>query len=125
MRDEAELIVAKGLLYDFYGSLLTPHQQKVYELAVYNDLSLSEIAETENISRQAVHDLLKRTTAALEQYESRLHMIRRFEEIRALCGEAQKACAKEHESGTEDAALVRAALRKLVQGIEEVITDGI
>ena len=39
-----EKIVEQGLLYDFYGELLTPHQRRIYEDAVFNDLSLSEIA---------------------------------------------------------------------------------
>ena len=55
-----EKIVEQGLLYDFYGELLTEHQRKIYEDAVYNDLSLSEIAEMQGISRQGVHDLIKR-----------------------------------------------------------------
>ena len=40
-----EKIVAQGLLYDFYGELLTEHQRRVYEDVVFNDMSLSEIAE--------------------------------------------------------------------------------
>ena len=55
-----EKIVEQGILYDFYGELLTQHQQKIYEDAVYHDLSLSEIAEEQGISRQGVHDLIKR-----------------------------------------------------------------
>ena len=55
-----EKIVELGLLYDFYGELLTRHQQKIYEAAVFEDMSLGEIAEDAGISRQGVHDLLKR-----------------------------------------------------------------
>ena len=46
-----EKIVEQGLLYDYYGELLTEHQKKIYEDAVYQDLSLSEIAEEAGISR--------------------------------------------------------------------------
>ncbi|WP_408070908.1 YlxM family DNA-binding protein [Butyrivibrio sp. JL13D10] len=77
-----EKIVEQGLLYDFYGELLTDHQKKVYEDAVYNDLSLVEIAEEYDISKQGVHDLLKRCTNSLEAYENKLHMIERTEKIR-------------------------------------------
>ena len=45
-------IVEQGLLYDFYGELLTKHQQSVYEDVVFNDLSLSEIADEQGITRQ-------------------------------------------------------------------------
>ena len=49
-----EKIVAQGLLYDFYGELLTEHQRRVYEDVVFNDMSLSEIAEEQGISRQCM-----------------------------------------------------------------------
>ena len=55
-----EKIVEQGLLYDFYGDLLTEHQRAVYEDAVYNDMSLSELADAYEVSRQGIHDLLKR-----------------------------------------------------------------
>ena len=77
-----EKIVEQGLLYDFYGELLTEHQRKIYEDAVYNDLSLSEIAEMQGLSRQGVHDLIKRCNRILEDYESKLHLIKRFDEIK-------------------------------------------
>lgn len=54
-----ERIVEQNLLYDFYGELLNDHQKKIYEDAIYNDLSLSEIADEYGISRQGVHDLLR------------------------------------------------------------------
>ena len=72
-------IVKKNLLYDFYGELLTEHQRLIYEDAVYNDCSLSELASEYNISRQGVHDLLKRCDRLLEDYESKL--AQRIEEI--------------------------------------------
>ena len=77
-----EKIVEQGLLYDFYGELLTDHQKQIYEAAVYNDMSLTEIAEEHGISKQGVHDLIKRCTNTLQGYENKLHMIRRFEAIK-------------------------------------------
>lgn len=77
-----EQIVEKCILYDFYGELLTKHQQKIYEDAVYNDLSLSEIAEECGISRQGVHDLIKRCNNILEDYENKLHLVERFHRIK-------------------------------------------
>nr|WP_318685520.1 DNA-binding protein [uncultured Acetatifactor sp.] len=66
------------LLYDFYGELLTPHQQSIYEDAVCNDMSLGEIAQEQGISRQGVHDLIKRCDRILQDYESKLHLVERF-----------------------------------------------
>ena len=72
--DEMEKIVEQGMLYDFYGELLTPHQRKIYEDVVFNDMSLSEIAEKQGISRQGVHDLVKRCDKTLAEYESKLKL---------------------------------------------------
>ena len=77
-----EKIVAQGLLYDFYGELLTEHQRRVYEDVVFNDMSLSEIAEEQGISRQGVHDLVKRCSQTLKGYEEKLHLVEKFVSVR-------------------------------------------
>ena len=82
-----EKIFEQGLLYDFYGELLTEHQQKIYEDAVYNDLSLGEIAADAGISRQGVHDLIKRCDKILADYEAKLHLVERFTEARKTVNE--------------------------------------
>ncbi len=74
-----EKIVQQRLLYDFYGELLTEHQRQIYEDVVFNDLSLSEIAEEQGISRQGVHDLVKRCDRILDGYEEKLGLIRKFQ----------------------------------------------
>lgn len=66
------------MLFDFYGELLTEHQRSIYEDAVYNDMSLGEIAEDRGISRQGVHDLIRRCDKILQDYESKLHLVERF-----------------------------------------------
>jgi len=71
-------IADKALLYDFYGPLLTEKQGKIWDVYYQQDYSLSEIAEEEGISRQAVHDLLKRTEKILGGYEQKLGLIARF-----------------------------------------------
>lgn len=73
-----EKIFEQALLYDFYGELLTEHQRSIYEDAVYNDMSLGEIAEQNGISRQGVHDLIKRCDKSLQEYETKLHLVERF-----------------------------------------------
>lgn len=73
-----EKFVEQTLLYDFYGELLTERQQQVYESVVLEDYSLSEVAEDLGISRQGVHDMIKRCNHTLEEYESRLHLVEKF-----------------------------------------------
>ena len=85
-----EKIVEQGILYDFYGELLTEHQRSIYEDAVYNDLSLSEIAEDNGISRQGVHDLIKRCDKILVEYEKKLHLVEKFTNIRQKITEIEK-----------------------------------
>ena len=77
-----EKIVEQGLLYDFYGELLTAHQKKIYEDAIFNDLSLSEIAQEQGITRQGVHDLIKRCDSLLDGYEQKLHLVEKFNGIK-------------------------------------------
>ena len=71
-------ILEQALLYDFYGELLNAHQKEIYEQFVLEDLSLSEIAADAGISRQGVHDLVKRCQKTLEGYEEKLHLVEKF-----------------------------------------------
>lgn len=73
-----EKFVTQALLYDFYGELLTEHQKRIYELVVLEDYSYSEIAKDEGISRQSVHDMIRRCDALLEGYEEKLQLIAKF-----------------------------------------------
>ena len=85
-----EKIVEQGLLYDYYGELLTEHQKKIYEDVVYNNLSLNEIAEDEGISKQGVHDLVKRCDKTLSEYEDKLKLIERGKKALAILDELDK-----------------------------------
>ncbi|MCL2052522.1 MAG: DNA-binding protein [Lachnospiraceae bacterium] len=82
-----EKIVKQGILYDYYGDLLTEHQKKIYEDFAYNNLSLSEIGKEYQISRQAVYDIIRRSDDAMMLFEDRLKMIDRFKRIRAKVDE--------------------------------------
>lgn len=76
-------------LYDLYGLLLTERQRRVYEMHELDDLSLSEISDELQISRQAVSDQLQRARDRLEEIETLLgcgESFRRIEaEARAIC----------------------------------------
>ncbi len=94
-----EKIVQQGLLYDFYGELLTLHQQHIYEDVVMNDMSLSEIAQEEGISRQGVHDLVKRCDKILTGYEEKLRLVEKFQKTKELVREIEDLTAEYQKSG--------------------------
>ncbi len=73
-----EKSVELAVLYDFYGALLTDKQRAIFAMYYDEDLSLSEIAENEGISRQGVRDALLRAAATLEQTEEKLGLYRRY-----------------------------------------------
>lgn len=85
-----EKIYEQTMLFDFYGELLTEHQRSIYEDAVYNDMSLGEIAQDRGISRQGVHDLIKRCDKILQDYESKLHLVERFAKAKVTVGEIEE-----------------------------------
>lgn len=89
-------------LYDFYGELLNEHQRQIYEDFVLNDLSLGEIAAEEGISRQGVHDLVKRCSKKLQDYEDKLHLVEKFlrvkEDVAQMHGLAKQCKASYDES---------------------------
>lgn len=72
---ELEKSIYINELYDLYGSLLTKKQQEIIELYYCDDLSLSEISEQFNISRNAVYDCLKKGIKQLENYEKELKLL--------------------------------------------------
>lgn len=75
-----EKTVRMSLLFDFYGQLLTDRQREFFTLYYNDDLSLGEIAHDFGVSRQAVYDILRRSTQTLVELEEKLELLRRHEE---------------------------------------------
>lgn len=107
-------IIERGLLFDFYGELLTPHQQEIYSEIIFNDLSLGEMSEQEGISRQGVHDLVRRCDKLLLEYEEKLGLIAKFKKIKGEVGEVNKVLADENIS-EEGKAKIEASLKAIVE----------
>lgn len=84
-------IAEASLLFDFYGQLLTKKQQQVMRLYHEENYSLSEIGDEFSISRQGVHDTLKKAENALTEYEKKLGLVNKLES-------SQKVIAKIEET---------------------------
>ena len=99
-------LVEQALLYDFYGELLNDHQKRIYEEVVLNDYSLSEVAEEEGISRQGVHDTVRRVSRLLGGYEEKLGLVAKFAETKELVSTIE-SLLKDYRSTGEPACLDR------------------
>lgn len=79
------------LLIDFYGPLLTQRQQELVQAYYLEDLSLAEIAGEDGVSRQAVHDLIKRAEAALHETEAKLGFVKEYLRRQQLLARVEEA----------------------------------
>lgn len=120
--ERMDKLYEQTMLFDFYGELLTEHQRKVFEDAVYNDLSLSEIAEEQGISRQGVHDLIKRCTKILQEYEAKLHLVERFARAKKTVEEIERL-AKVDADGTDSLKRPEARLQEIETLTKELLLE--
>ena len=99
------------------GSFLQSTSSRVYESVVLEDYSLSEVAEELGISRQGVHDMIRRCNHTLEEYEKKLHLVEKFLCIKEA-GIRESASIAERVSGPGD-------YRNFQRDIRGVIEHGI
>ena len=79
------------LLFDYYGDLLTDRQRMCFDLRHNQDMSLAEIAEELQVSRQSIHDILTRTEAQLRNMEEKTGCVRRDLQCRKAVREISDA----------------------------------
>lgn len=92
-------------LFDFYGQLLTARQRQLVDLYYQQDLSLGEIAEAAGISRQAVHEQVKRAEEILEAFEAKLGLVERWRRSERLRSELVRTLEEVRERVEEDSPL--------------------
>ena len=80
MKDRLRL----NVLYDYYGILLTRKKQLYFEEYYFHNLSLTEISENYNVSRNAIHKQLKDVGKKLNDYEKKLKLYEKSKKIREL-----------------------------------------
>ena len=95
-----------SILLELYGKLLTEKQYEFMDLYYNQDLSLSEIGDNEEITRQAVRTILLKSKKKLEEYENQLKFMQKEEKI--------KKCIEELEETNAD----KKILKKLKQQID-------
>ena len=105
-----------GWLLSFYGPLLTERQQKLLALYCEEDFSLSEIALSEGISRQGVHDAVRKGARQLESYEQLLGLAERYRRLTEGLEEGLDAL---RDAPGEQAQRARSILAQLLSQEEE------
>ncbi len=83
------------ILYDFYGELLSDKQREYFEDYYFNNLSLGEISENEDVSRNAVHKSIKKVESELYNYEEKLGLYKKTEELDVIANEIKDEDLKE------------------------------
>lgn len=118
--DTVEDIYEITVLLDFYGQLLTKRQHEIMDLHFNSDLSLGEIAEDLGISRQGVHDSIRKGKQALLGYENRLGLAERFKEQES---NIEKALKSLKHMGKKSPELIKDSDYKQALGLLEKILE--
>lgn len=95
LKEKVEL----SILFDFYGELLKEHNKQIFEDYIQNDLSLSEIGEELGISRQGVHDIVKRCAKQLKECEDKLNLVKKFESTKEMVNQIKMLSLDMKNSG--------------------------
>ena len=79
--DNREKII---ILYDYYGELLNDKQKEYFEAYYFDNLSLAEIAENEDKSRNAIHKVIRNVVSKLYEYEYKLKLYQKDEKLKKI-----------------------------------------
>lgn len=119
--------VRLNLLYDFYGRLLTERQRRIFTMYYEDDLSLGEIAEQIDVSRQAVYDILKRSVKTLEKFEKQLRLVarhmlqrRRIEELERRISRLQEAISTLNLPNEGERRFLEAEIESMVKLVRQI-----
>lgn len=90
-------------LLDFYGGLLTDHRREIMRMYLEEDLSLQEVADTMNITRQGVHDAIAKAQKQLEGYEEKLGLLKKYQFLQRALTECEIALKEKTDDSSERA----------------------
>lgn len=118
-----------SILFDFYGDLLNDNNKEVFVEYIFNDLSLSEIAENKGITRQGIHDIIKRTNKKLREYEDSLHLVKKFktieERVNSIKGLIDKLeqITEEVQAEEKEQPIIKDMYKKIYNLAEEILEN--
>ena len=95
MEDREYIII----LYDYYGELLSDKQREYFEEYYFDNLSLSEISEIDDVSRNAVHKCVKGVVSKLYEYEDKLRLYEKEERLKKIIEKISDKQIKEELEG--------------------------
>ena len=107
------------LLFDYYGELLTPRQRLCLDMRYNQDMSLGEIAEELELSRQGVHDNLSRAEALLRNVEEKTGCVRRDTNCRRAVGSILDAVSVMESHSDPQVVRLASRIRSALLGLEE------
>ena len=122
---QVDKIFEYTILYDFYGALLKDKNRSVFEDYMFNDMSLSEIAEDLGITRQGVRDIVERSKQSLVDYEDKLGLIKRFEIVRENASEINNTLddIREYVSDYDNKKKIENMLKDISDRTHAIIED--
>ena len=120
---EIDNMAFESLLYDFYGALLTDKQREVMELYHEENYSIVEIADELGVTKQAIHENLRKSEKILRSYEEKLGLMKSLLETRELIEAIDKKIdaliRKAQESGRDEAEEGLKEIRDMISNLEE------
>lgn len=122
LKDSARM----SLLFDYYGRLLSETQRTVFCLYHEDNYSLGEIAPELGVSRQGVHDALKKAEAALEKYEDRLGLIAKRKAYLAALKSVEETTQKIEDDDAIASITIKKdeeRIRRLLAEIKRIVSD--
>lgn len=93
--DALEKMLRTTLLYDIYKALLTEKQCTYFEEYYFDNQSISEVAAKHNVSRNAIHSQLSLLVEELENYESKLHLLEKYEKTKDIIEKMKVGASEE------------------------------
>lgn len=101
-----DAIAEISILYDFYGALLPLKQREIFRLYYEDNLSLGEIAEEYGLTRQGIHETVKRGEKKLRDFEKRLGLIRKFNQEKQTVDKLKRDIDQLIQKRKEDVQLI-------------------